>query len=86
MRAPLYDPGAAACAVLPSAFLRASASHVRFSGLDHAARMLAVYASPPRLPASLQDSLLAVPLGLGEVTSSVTGLQMRFSSSRSPPQ
>ena len=30
MRAPLYDPGGAACAVLPSASLTASASHVGF--------------------------------------------------------
>lgn len=72
MRAPLYDPGGAACAVLPSALLKASASHVRFSGLDHAAHMLAVYASPPRSPASLQDSLPAAPFGpwRGDVGSS----------------
>jgi hypothetical protein len=63
MRAPLYDPGGAARAVLPSATLMASATHDRFSGLDHAAHMLAVYASPRRSPASLQDSLPAASFG-----------------------
>ena len=64
MRAPLYDPGEAACAVLPSALPKASAAHVWFSELDHAAHMLAVYASPARLPTTVQDSLPAVPCGL----------------------
>ena len=63
MRAPLYDPGGAARAVLPSAFPDGVGQPRWFSELDHAARMLAVYASPPQLPASLQDSLPAAPFG-----------------------
>jgi len=63
-RAPFFDPGAAACAVLPSAFLTASACHVWFSGLDRAARVLAVYASQPGLPSvAAQDSLPAASFG-----------------------
>lgn len=63
MRAPLFDPGGAARAVLPSALLTASADHVGFSGLYRAAHMLAIYASPVRSPASMQDSLPAAPFG-----------------------
>lgn len=63
MRAPLYDPGGAACAVLPSASLTASATHDWLSGLDHAAHMLAVYASSTGSPTPMQDSLPAAPFG-----------------------
>lgn len=64
--APLSDPGGTpppglyGDAVLPSAVLGASApASPVISGLHHAARMLAVYASPQQLPAAAQDSLPA---------------------------
>lgn len=66
-RALLYDPGenwasagpVSDCAVLPSAFLTASALTCFLSRLDHTARSLAVYASRHH---AAQDSLPAVRL------------------------
>lgn len=66
MRAPLSDPGGTpppglfGDAVLPSTVFNASApTNLVISGLYHAARMLAVYASPQQLPTAAQDSLPA---------------------------
>ena len=50
--------------MLPSAFPDGVGLHTFFTGLNHTARLLAVYASAPGSPRAPQDSLPAVPSAL----------------------